>query len=125
MQNEVIVLLNRDTKTYTKGLQTCVYSILENHVGAKHVGPVINTVLSLVNKKANKLPCVSTIINMNLQRLVLSQIQLAEILSQNLIPLFTQMRPPNLEIVCGYHVRNTDGNYFTLGPIYQSQQVIH
>ena len=67
-------------------------------MGAKHVGPVINAVLSLVNRTANKLTCASSIHNINIQRLVLSQIQLEGILLQNLISLFSQMRLPNLVI---------------------------
>lgn len=39
---------------------------------------VIESVLSLVNIKANKLPSASTVQNMNIERLVLTQIQLSE-----------------------------------------------
>ena len=50
-QNEVVKLYNEETRMYTKELQVCVYSLLENHVSAKHVGAVINTVLALLQKR--------------------------------------------------------------------------
>ena len=116
VQEEAVKLFDDDTHMYTKDLQICVYSLLENHVSAKNVGPVINNVLSLVNKKANKLPSVSTIHKMNLQRLVLSQKQIAEVVTEKPnTSIYTDETSKFGKKVMGYHVRDQEGNYFTLG----------
>ena len=46
----------------------------KNHVAAKYVQAVIGTVLTFVNRKANKLPSISIIHNMNFQSGVKSEI---------------------------------------------------
>lgn len=53
-------------------LRHCIYSLLESHVSCTQVGNVINTVLSLVGKKTNKLPSRTTILRLNIERLVLA-----------------------------------------------------
>lgn len=41
---------------------------LENHASAIKVGPVLNSVLKLVNKQLNNVPSASTVHNMNVQK---------------------------------------------------------
>ena len=111
-----MAVFDEHTHMYTKELQTCVYSVLENHVAAKNVQAVISTVLWLINRKANKLPSVSIIHNMNLQRLVLSQKQIAEVVSDKPdTSLYTDETTKFGNKVCGYHVRDSEGTYYTLG----------
>ena len=71
---ELIVYSNG---VYTPSFQKCVYNLLECNVSSTQVSRVLETVLNLVGKRANKLPSRSTINNMNIQRLALSQTQIA------------------------------------------------
>lgn len=116
LQDEELHLFDHDKNAYVKNLQVCVYNLLEHHVSSKHVGPVIDAVLSLVNKKADRLPCVSTIHNMNLQRLALSYKHVSEVLvDKPNTSIYTDETSKFGNKVCGYHVRDEEGNYFTLG----------
>ena len=69
-----------------------------------------------MNKSANKTPSVSTIRNMNLQRLALSQKQLSEILLQHeATTLYTDETSIFDNKIGGYHISDKEGNYYTLG----------
>lgn len=111
-----ITVYDADRNCYSTELHACVYTLLENHVSAVKKGPVINAVLKLVDKQLNKVPSPSTIHNMNLQRLHISQKQIAEVVqeSQN-ISLYTDETSKFGQKVGGYHVRDKEGRYFTLG----------
>ncbi|WAQ99795.1 hypothetical protein MAR_024168 [Mya arenaria] len=65
---------------YSCELRTCIYSLLGLNIAASNVSSVRNTVLNLVGKKVEKLPSRTTILDMNIERLVLSQKQLNETL---------------------------------------------
>ena len=116
MENNEVVLYDSDRKVYTEKLQRCVYELLENHVASKHIGPVINCVLSLVNKQGNKLPSQSTVHNMNLQRLAITHKHVNAVVSDKKdTSIYTDETSKFGNKVCGYHLRDQDGNYFTLG----------
>ena len=69
-----------------------------------------------MNKSANKTPRVSTIHNMNLQRLALSQKQLSEILLQHeATTLYTDETSKYGKKIGGYNISDKEGNYYTLG----------
>ena len=69
-----INLYDEKSRIYTKETQKCVYELLNNNVTTSRVSHVITTVLKLVGMR----PSVSTVNNMNVQRLILAQTQLAE-----------------------------------------------
>ena len=73
-----IKIFDEEKRKYTPELQMCVHELLENHVSSTRVGPVINACSKLAGKTANQLPSTTAVSNMNVQRLVLSQKQLAE-----------------------------------------------
>ena len=77
-RREVVEIYDDEKKSYKPELQMCVHSLLENHVSTARVAPVIEACLKLGGKTANKLPSATTVNNMNVQRLVLAQKQLAE-----------------------------------------------
>ena len=77
-----INLFDEQSRVYTKETQECVYELLNCNVTTSRVSNVIKTVLKLADITANKLPSVSTVNNMNVQRLLLSQTQLAEEVSK-------------------------------------------
>ncbi|XP_041472634.1 uncharacterized protein LOC121421886 [Lytechinus variegatus] len=76
--SDTVELYDEDNKEFTPQTQRCVQSLLTENVGINHVGNVIREVLKLVDKKPNRVPSHSTIRNMNLQRLVIAQKQIAE-----------------------------------------------
>lgn len=77
-ERKEIKFFYEDSKIYPKQTQECVYELLNHNVTSSNVSPVIRTVLKLAGTTANKLPSVSTVKNMNVQRLLLSQKHLAE-----------------------------------------------
>ncbi|CAG2220930.1 unnamed protein product [Mytilus edulis] len=111
-----IKLYDEQSRKYTKEAQECVYQLLNNNVTTSRVGPVITTVLKLVGMRPNKLPSVSTVNNMNVQRLILAQTQLAEELSQKnstcLLSDETSKYGTKFE---GYHVSDNEGRLWVLG----------
>ena len=68
---------------YTEQTQECVYEWLNNNLTTSRVSPVIETVLKLACTKLNKVSSISTVNNMNVQRLILAQAQIAEKLTQD------------------------------------------
>jgi hypothetical protein len=69
---EDIVVFDEHSKRYLPNIKQCVYELLTLNVRASKVGSVITSVLKLANKKPNKVPSKSTVLNMNLQRLCLA-----------------------------------------------------
>ena len=105
----------RDGK-YTPEMQTCVYSLLQAHVSFANIPHVIEAVLKLCGKTASNLPSKATIHNMNVQRLVLSQKQLADQFAQEkdtcLLSDETSKRGTKME---GFHAADTSGKIWVLG----------
>ena len=73
-----IKTFDEEKKCFTSDLQVCVYSLLTCNVSCSQISSVIEHVLKLANRTASKLPSRSTVNNMNVQRLILSQKQLGE-----------------------------------------------
>ena len=78
--DHTIMLYDVNRRHYTPATQRTVYTLLQHHVGTQHVAPVIEAVLKLGDRAANKLPSKSTVNDMNIQRLALSQKQLSDAL---------------------------------------------
>lgn len=115
-EKEEVQCFDHDKRVYLPSIQACVYKLLENHVSARQVSNVIETVLSVIGKKADRLPSASTVHNMNLQRLSISQQQLADISEDKAeTSLYTDETSKFGKKVCGYHIRDKEGNFFTLG----------
>ncbi|KAJ8308922.1 hypothetical protein KUTeg_013796 [Tegillarca granosa] len=81
LSNDEVELYNNEPKCYNKSFQTCVYELLTLNVSTSKVSPVIECVLKLANLRPNKLPCLTTVNNMNIQRLILAQKQLSDTLA--------------------------------------------
>lgn len=69
---DTVSFFDEQEKKYSVELRNCIYSLLQLHVSSQVCSQVIESVLSLVNIKANKLPSASTVQNMNSKRLMLS-----------------------------------------------------
>jgi len=77
---------------------------------------VIQSVLSLAGKQADRLPSASTVLNMNIQRLAIAQKHLAEVGRENKhTSLYTDETSKFGTKVDGYHIRDSDGSFYTLG----------
>lgn len=115
-ERKEIKLFDEDSKIYSKQTQECVYELLNHNVTSSNVSPVIRTVLQLAGTTANKLPSVSTVKNMNVQRLLLSQKHLSEELSEKestcLLSDETSKFGKKYE---GFHVSDKEGQLWVLG----------
>ena len=115
-ESESVIIFNDDSRVYKSELQECVYTLLSHNVTTSHVSPVIETVLKLVNKKANKLPSTSTVNNMNIQRLMLAQKQLGEeyAVKKNTTILSDETTKFGLKFE-GFHAADNTGRMWVLG----------
>ena len=111
-----VSVFDEHRNVYSLELRNCVYSLLQNNVSASEVGPVIDTVLKIVDMKVNKLPSRSTVLNMNIQRLALAQKQLSDEFStkQN-TTLLTDETSKFGKKYMGYEAADADGNLWVLG----------
>lgn len=101
---------------YNEQTQVCVFELVNNNVTKSRVGPVIETVLKIAGTKQNRVPSTSTVNNMNVQRLILAQAQIAEKLTQDdsfcLLSDETSKFGKKYE---GFHVSDTNGQLWVLG----------
>lgn len=97
-------------------MRNCIYSLFQLQVSSQVCSLVIESVLSLVNIKANKLPSASTVQNMNIERLVLAQKQLSESLpnTENLT-IYTDETTKYGTKFGGYHLSDSEGRMYVLG----------
>lgn len=109
-------LFDDECKSYTPDTQECVYALLNLNVTTSKVPHVIETVLKLVNLKPNKLPSFQTVNNMNIQRLLLAQKQVGEVLpdKDNLCLLSDETSKFGKKIE-GFHIQDEEGNLYVLG----------
>ena len=58
LEDDTITLFDVNKRHYTPATQRAVglYTLLQHHVGTEHVGPVINAILHLADKKADRFP---------------------------------------------------------------------
>lgn len=114
--DKLVHTIDSVTRTYTPELCQCVYELLEYNVSASKVGDVIVSVLKLVGKKPTNVPSKSTVLNMNLQRLSLSQQQVSEVLCPKPnITLLTDETSKRGAKYMGYEASDSDGNMWVLG----------
>lgn len=113
---KLIKLFDEDKKVYTKETQECVFELLNKNVTTSNVSPVITTVLKLIGFKANRLPSTSTVNNMNIQRLILSQCHIAEELApKNNTCLLSDETSKFGKQFEGFHIADGEGHLWVLG----------
>ena len=79
LQSDTVNIYNTRKQCYNEDLQRCVHKLLEHNVSASQVSSVIRICVELTGKKLNHdLPSESTIRNINLQRGIISNIQIRE-----------------------------------------------
>lgn len=112
----IVTCYDEKLRRYNTQLKTCIDELLQHNVSVANVPLVIECVLNMVNIKPNKLPLRSTVIDMNLQRLCLSQKHVAEVFSkkENTTVLTDETSKFGLKYM-GYEAADADGNLWVLG----------
>ena len=114
--NEIIECYDEDNNKYTTDLRNCVHSLLSHHVATTRVSSVIEAVLKMVGKKANRLPSTTTVNNMNVERGILAQQQVAEELAQEEnTTLETDESSKYGKQYGAYALRTSEGSPYVLG----------
>ena len=85
LESEKVEIFDYSTNQFKENVQKCVHKLLEHNVSSTQIPNVIQAWLDLAGKEADHaLPSVSTIRKMNLQRGVISSMQIAESLPKGL-----------------------------------------
>ena len=114
--SENITFFDNNEGKYSYELRQCIYDLLSLNVSASNCSNVIRSVLKLVNKKVEKLPSSTTILNMNVERLILAQEQVNEILpEENNLTIYTDETSKYGNKYSGYHVSDSKGEMYVLG----------
>lgn len=101
---------------YTTETRNCIYQLLEQNVPSRSIGPVINCVAALCKKEVDQVPSKTTILNMNVERLMLSQAQIVdEVASKDNTTLYTDETSKFGKKYSGYHLSDDEGRYYVLG----------
>ena len=116
LANKRVIMFDEDKKRYLPHLKECVYELLQCNVSAGQVSNVIESILKMVGLTANKLPCKSSVLLMNLQRLYLAHSQLCEVFSQeNNTTLITDETTKFGNKYMGYEAADSEGNLWVIG----------
>lgn len=78
---------NKEENKFCYKLRECIYSLLAMNISATNISSVIQCVLNVVGKTCEKVPARSTILNINIERFVLSQKQFSEVIPDKSNPL--------------------------------------
>lgn len=115
-KSDIIETYDEERKTYSDKCKLCIYDLLDNGVTARKIPAVVDSVLSLVDKRANRMPARSTIVEMNLERLALAQKQLGDVFSQkDNTSLLTDETSKNGDKFMGFEGADEEGNMYVLG----------
>ena len=107
---------DKNENKYSYELGQCIYSLLSLNVSAVNVAPVIENVLKMIGKSCDKLPARTKILNMNVERLILAQKQLGEVIpDKTILTLYTDETSKFGVRYSGYHVSDQDGTMYVLG----------
>ena len=105
-----------DNGHYTDELKECVFALLTHNVSTSQVSRVIADVLKLAGLVALDLPCISTIQDWNIMRLLVSQKQLGDVLPQEQhLGLLSDETSKFGQKFEGFHASDPDGRVYILG----------
>ena len=114
-ENRTVMTYDEDDHCYTDGCKMVVFDLLDKGVTAGHVSEVMEAVLKLVDKKANKLPSRWTVARLNLERLSLAQKQLGIVFaSKKDTTLMTDETSKFGHKYMGYEATDDEGNNYVL-----------
>ena len=102
--------------SYTTEFREMCYELLKEHVGLRHIGPVITSVLRFANRKVTNLPSETSLRTMNKERLALAQRQLAEqFIEKKHTTLYSDETSKKTEKYMGFHASDKEKNMYVLG----------
>ena len=109
-------MTKNDNGHFTDELKECVFALLTHNVSTSQVSCVIEDVLKLAGLVARDLPCISTIQDWNIMRLLVSQQQLGEVLPQEQhLGLPSDETSKFGQKFEGFHASDPDGRVYVLG----------
>lgn len=116
LNNEEIETWDSEKNCYTNEFREVVYKLLQEHVSSKHVSSVIEIVMGFCRKSPTKLPSPATIDRMNIERLSISQTQLAEVLpDKTSTTLYSDETSKYGQKYMGYHLTDENQTHYVLG----------
>jgi hypothetical protein len=110
-----MILFDEDKNCYISQLHACVYSLLDYQVSCENVSNVIESVLKLCNKTANRLPSVSTVNNWSIERGLIARRQIVESCDHEHTTLHTDEASKYGDKWGAFATRDKSGNYLLLG----------
>ena len=117
LQADTVDIYNTKKQCFNEDLQRCVHKLLEHNVSVRQVSNVIQICFELAGKKLNHdLPSESTVRNMNLQRGVISNIQIREELpAQENLTLATDEASHYGRKYATFNITGPDSKLYVLG----------
>ena len=113
---DTMTLYDEHSRSYRSECQKCVYELLNHNVSVSKIGPVIECVVNMTRKHCDRVPTKGTVIDMNLQRLHLSQQHVGEVFAQEEDTcLLTDEMSKKGEKYMGYEASDSTGRLWVLG----------
>ena len=113
--SKTVVTFDEEKRTYSDRCKLVVFDLLDKGVTAAHVSEVMESVLHLVDKEANRLPSRSTVVRLNLERLALAQKQLGAVFAEKEdTTLMTDETSKFGQKYMGYEATDAEGNNYVL-----------
>ena len=105
-----------DNDHYTDELKECVFALPTHNMSTSQVSRVIADVLKVAGLVALDLPCISTIQDWNIMRMLVSQKQLGDVLPQEQhLGLLSDETSTFGQKFEGFHASDPDGRVYVLG----------
>ena len=117
-KDRLISFYDSEKRCFLPLIHKCVWNLISKHVSFANVSDVIASVLNMCGLKYDRLPSESTIRNMNKDRTLISQIQVASIANKTTnkdTTIQTDETPKNAEIFMTYAITDQDGEAYLLG----------
>ena len=116
-EQKTIEFYSPEKHEYKPLIHKCVWNLLSMHVSFENVSKVIDIVLKMCGIKYDRLPSMSTVRNMNKDRILISQVQVASIAAKTAnkdTTIQTDETPKNAEIYMTYAITDQDGEAYLL-----------
>ena len=115
-ETENIELFDSEKGCFSTSTELCIHDLLNHSVAMDKVPKVIESVLKLCGKKSERLPSETTIRNINIRKMGLTQMQLSSTLPERPdMTLYSDETSKKGKKYTGYHLSDKGGNMYVLG----------